>query len=47
MSKYNDFNENLFSVHQKIVQFVGEQKRVLDVGCAGGHISRKLCTNKM
>jgi 2-polyprenyl-3-methyl-5-hydroxy-6-metoxy-1,4-benzoquinol methylase len=46
MSKYNTLNENPFSVHQKIVQLVGEQKKVLDVGCATGHVSKKLYTNK-
>ncbi len=46
MLKYDTFNQNPYSVHQKIIQFVGEKKKVLDVGCAGGHISKKLYTNK-
>ncbi len=46
MSKYNTLNKNPCSVHQKIVQFVGKQKTVLDVGCAGGYLSDKLCKNK-
>lgn len=46
MSKYNTFNLNKFSVHQKIVQLVGKQKKVLDIGCAEGNLSEKMSINE-
>ena len=45
MSKYNTFNKNTFSVHTRILQFVGEQKKVLDIGCGDGHLSEKMSLN--
>ncbi|MGB9978575.1 class I SAM-dependent methyltransferase [Methanobacterium sp.] len=46
MSKYNTFNTNSFSVHQKIVQSIGKEKKVLDVGCAEGNLSEKMNINE-
>lgn len=45
MSKYNTLNINPFSVHQKIVQCVGKQKKVLDVGCAVGILTKEMKNN--
>ena len=45
MSKYNTFNPNSFSVHQKIVQLVDKEKKVLDIGCAEGTLSEKMNIN--
>lgn len=40
MKKYGFFNPDPYSMHSKIVKFVDEQKNVLDVGCADGHLSK-------
>jgi len=45
MSKYDYFNPNPFSVHQKIVDFVGKNKKVLDVGCSEGLLSKRMNMN--
>jgi len=45
MSKYDSYNENLFSVHQKIIHFIGQNKKVLDVGCSEGILSKRLKQN--
>ena len=45
MSKYDSYNENPFSVHQKIIHFVGQNKKVLDVGCSEGTLSKKMFQN--
>ena len=39
MSKYDFFNTNNYSVHQRIIQFVGQNKKVLDVGYSEGILS--------
>lgn len=41
MGKYESFNENPFSVHQKICGLVKEGN-VLDVGCAEGNLSKMM-----
>ena len=45
MSKYDFFNTNPYSVHQKIINFVGEDKLILDVGCSEGLLSKKMKEN--
>jgi len=45
MTKYDTLNLNPFSVHQKIVQCVGKQKKVLDVGCAVGILAKEMKNN--
>jgi 2-polyprenyl-3-methyl-5-hydroxy-6-metoxy-1,4-benzoquinol methylase len=45
MSKYDYFNSNSFSVHQKIIDFVGKNKKVLDVGCSEGLLSKRMNQN--
>ncbi len=45
MSKYDYFNSNPYSVHQKIIHFVGQNKNVLDVGCSEGLLSKKMKEN--
>lgn len=42
MGKYGSFNTNPYSVHNKILRFIGERKKVLDVGCAEGNLSQQL-----
>ena len=37
------FDENPFSSHTQIVQLTGTDKRVLEVGCASGYMSERLC----
>ena len=41
MGKYGFFNSDQYSMHTQIIKFVNNQKRVLDVGCAEGHLSKK------
>lgn len=41
MGKYNSFNSNPYSAHQKICSYVKEGK-VLDVGCAEGNLSKMM-----
>jgi len=45
MSKYDSYNENPFSVHQKIINLIGQDKKVLDVGCSEGTLSKKMFQN--
>jgi O-antigen biosynthesis protein len=42
MGKYDFFDSDVFGVHSKIVDYIGFNKKVLDVGCAEGNISEKL-----
>jgi len=42
MSKYAGFDPSPFNAHQKLIRLVGENKTVLDVGCAAGHLGRVL-----
>lgn len=46
MGKYNFFNPYRYGVHQKIIDYVGKQKTVLDVGCAEGALSEKMLLNQ-
>ena len=46
MGHYKFFNQNEFSVHQKIIKSVGKHKKVLDVGCSVGTISESMKRNK-
>ena len=39
--KYDYFNSNPFSVHKKIIDFVGKNKKVLDVGCSEDYYRRE------
>ena len=45
MSKYDYLNTNPYSVHQKIINFVGQNKKVLDVGCSDGLYLRNWIEN--
>lgn len=45
MSKYNNFNTDQYSVHQRIINSVGHNKNVLDVGCSEGTLSKKMKDN--
>ena len=40
MGKYGFLNLDQYSMHTQIIKFVNNQKRVLDVGCAEGHLSK-------
>lgn len=42
---YEKFNNNPFGSHIKGVQLVGKSKKVLEVGCATGYISKRLVEN--
>lgn len=46
MGKYNFFNSDPYSMHSKIVKFVDNQKKVLDVGCAQGKLSEVISAKK-
>jgi O-antigen biosynthesis protein len=45
MSKYDYYNPNSYSVHQMIIQFIGKNKQVLDVGCSEGLLSKRMNQN--
>ena len=45
MSKYNLINTNPYGVHQKIIELIGKNKKVLDVGCFEGILSEKMKQN--
>jgi len=45
MTKYDTLNLHPFSVHQKVIQLVGKQKRVLDVGCGTGSLAKEMNKN--
>lgn len=40
---YDRFNPSPWGAHAKIVQLVGNNKKVLDVGCATGVVAREAC----
>jgi len=42
MLKYDIFNQNPYATHMKIVQTIGDNNKVLEVGCSTGQISRRL-----
>lgn len=45
MGKYDFFNSDSYGIHQKILNKVGFNKNVLDVGCAAGVLSRRMKLN--
>lgn len=45
MPDYDFFNPNPYGIHMKALNLVGKNKRVLEVGCATGQISRRLVEN--
>ncbi len=45
MPNYDFFNPDPYGVHTKALNLVGEKKRVLEIGCATGQISRRLAEN--
>ncbi len=46
MGKYGFFNTYEYGVHQKIVNYIDSQKKVLDIGCAEGDLSREMKINE-
>ena len=42
MSKYDSFDSRPYSAHMTIIQLVGSNKKVLDVGCATGQLAKRL-----
>lgn len=46
MVKYDYLNPDPYSVHQKIINFIGVNKKVLDVGCSEGTLSKRMNQNK-
>lgn len=45
MSKYDSLNKDPYSVHQKILSYIGENKKILDVGCSEGLLAERLKIN--
>lgn len=45
MVKYDFLNSNPYKNYMKIIQFTGKNKKVLDVGCSTGKLSKKLMKN--
>ena len=45
MSKYDYYNSNPYSVHQKIISCIGKNKQILDVGCSEGLLSERMYQN--
>jgi len=45
MIRYDFFDPNPFGVHVKALNLVGMNKRVLEIGCATGQLSRRLAEN--
>ncbi len=45
MSKYDYYNSNPYSVHRKIISSIGKDKKVLDVGCSEGLLSKRMNQN--
>lgn len=45
MGKYGFFSTYEYGVHQKIVNYVAKQKKVLDLGCAEGNLSEEMQKN--
>lgn len=43
--KYNTYDPYPFGAHARIVEFIGTNKKVLEVGCATGYISKRLKEN--
>jgi len=45
MSFYDEFNNNQYGSQTKVVELVGAGKKVLEIGCASGRISKRLTEN--
>lgn len=45
MPNYDFFDPNPYGTHMKVLNLVGKNKRVLEIGCATGQISRRLSEN--
>lgn len=45
MSTYDEFNYNPYGSQLKVVNLVGNNKKVLEIGCASGRISKRLSNN--
>ena len=45
MPNYDFFNPSPWGVHTKALNLVGKKKRVLEIGCATGQVSRRLAEN--
>lgn len=45
MPHYDFFNPNPFGIHRKAVDLVGKNKKILEIGCSTGQISRRLTEN--
>lgn len=46
MIKYDYLNPYPYSVHQKIINFIGVNKKVLDVGCSKGTLAKRMNQNE-
>lgn len=45
MSVYSEFNNNPYGSQVKVIEMVGKEKKVLEIGCATGRISQRLSEN--
>ena len=45
MPNYDFFDRNPYGTHMKVLNLVSKNKRVLEIGCSTGQISRKLSEN--
>lgn len=45
MSTYDNFNSNPYGSQVKVIELVGKNKKVLEIGCASGRISKRLSEN--
>jgi len=45
MIKYDNLSSHIYGTHAKVIQLIGNDKRVLDIGCTTGYIARKLTGN--
>jgi len=46
MPNYDFFDQNPYGIHKKALNLVGRKKRVLEIGCATGQLSRRLAENE-
>jgi len=42
MIKYDNLSSHIHGTHAKVIQLIGKDKRVLDIGCTTGYIAREL-----
>jgi len=45
MSIYDEFNNNPYGSQVKVIELIGNNKKVLEIGCASGRISKRLFEN--